>query len=291
MKISSKSTFFIVLIMIFFNILPAQACTLWAAHGTYVEGGGSLIIKNRDWQPDHRQGLKLVTPETGYRYFGLFQLDGDAPGLRAGINEKGLVIISASASSIPAGERYAMPRTHGLLSKILNQCASVDAALAQSHWFVGPQFIMLADKEKVARIEIGPEGKTAVTVTDNGVSYHTNHYVEEQLYFANKTIGSSSQTRYNRIAELLDNSSKPYTLDSFLSMSNDQIAGPDNSIFRVGSTRQKARTLATWAVSIPIEKSPEIYVRILNPGEAVHVYRITAEDIFAGKWNQKDGLP
>jgi isopenicillin-N N-acyltransferase like protein len=179
MKIKSASI--TALIMILFNILPAQACTLWAANGTYVEGGGSLIIKNRDWRPDHRQGLKLVTPETGYRYFGLFQLDGDAPGLRAGINEKGLVIISATAGSIPASERNAMPRNHGLLSKILNRCASVDAALAQAHWFVGPQFMMLADKEKVARIEIGPEGKIAVTVTENGVSYHTNHYLEEPL--------------------------------------------------------------------------------------------------------------
>ena len=30
------------------------ACTLWAAAGDKVDGGGTLIVKNRDRVPDHQ---------------------------------------------------------------------------------------------------------------------------------------------------------------------------------------------------------------------------------------------
>lgn len=263
-------------------LLPnmTEACTLWAANGEAVQGGGSMIVKVRDWAPDHRQELKLFTPTTGYRYYGLVAVDGKYPGLKAGINEKGLVVVTATAGSIPNSERRAMPSTRGIMSTMLKQCASVDEALTLGDLFWGPQYIMLADKDKIAVIEIGPEGKSAVDVRQNDKLYHTNHYVLGDMLEHNRKIGDSSLTRYQRIRELLKDERTPYSLNNFLLMSNDCNDGPDNSIFRTGSTPDKTRTLAIWAVIIPPQSTPELQVRILNPGEEEQIVKLTLKEIF-----------
>lgn len=263
------------IIMSISMITPAFACTLWAANGNPVGNGGSLIVKNRDWAPDHRQELKYVIPETGYKYIGIFATDGEYSGLKAGLNEEGLVIISASASSIPMRERRLMPGTHKLLNKLLTKCSSVDDVLEQTSLFLGPRFLMLADKNKVASVEIGPGGTLSIQVKENGTIYHTNHYVDDQMSLYNRNIGESSKMRYERIRELLDGSMRPYDLDTFISFSHDRIDGDDNSIFRVGSTNKKARTLAIWAVSLPQNQAPELYIEIFNPGEQEQKFRFT----------------
>jgi len=75
----------------------AESCTLWATVGEAARDGGSLVVKNHDWRPDHRQEIKRVTPKPGFRYYGLFAYGNDGPGLKAGVNEKGLVVVSATA--------------------------------------------------------------------------------------------------------------------------------------------------------------------------------------------------
>ena len=65
--------------------------------------------------------------------------------------------------------------------------------------------------------------------------------------------------------------------------SEDRDAGPDNSIFRTGSTPGKTRTVAIWAVNLPPKGSPEIYLRILNPNEDEKVFRLNVADVFAGR--------
>jgi len=266
-----------------FSTISAQACTIWAATGDAVEGGGSLIVKNRDWLPDHRQDVKLISPADGYRYLGLFTMDGVHKGLKAGINEKGLVIVSAAAGSIPVKERKEMPYTHGLSVRLLKECSSVEDAISRTDLFMGPKTLMIADKQKVATIEIGPEGNYSVMVKENGTIFHTNHYIDESMLEFNRISGPSSQKRYSRIGELLNNHSQTYDFDTFIDFSKDQNDGPDNSIFRTGSTPHKTRTMAVWAVAIPQNKSPELYIEILNPNENERVIRINAEDIFNGK--------
>ena len=273
---------YLTLVMILFASLPAQACTLWAANGSAVNGGGSMIVKNRDWVPNQHELLRLVSSETGYSYFGLYA-EGKYSGMKAGINKNGLVVVSATVGSIPSEERRAMPHTGGLLVKLLNECGSVDEALARTDLFLGPEFLMLADKNKVAIIEIGPEGKFFIESEENATLYHTNHYVSEEMLDFNRTIGESSQKRYDRIGQLLSTVTEPYDFDTFISFSNDQNDGPDNSIFRIGSTPTKTRTMGVWAVRIPQEGSPEVYVRILNPNENEQVFRFSADDVFTGK--------
>lgn len=259
---------------------PARACTLWAANGRAVAGGGSMIVKNRDWRPDQYEVLRLVTPSSGYRYLGLYA-DGQEGGTKAGINEKGLVVVSATVDSIPAARRKALPYTHGLLVKLLRSCASVDEALAKIDGWQGPRILMLADRRQVATIEVGPEGKSAVVTKHDAVIYHTNHYLAATLQDFNQRIFQSSRKRYERIGQLLDAAEKPLAFKTFLGFGNDRSAGPDDSIFRTGSTPAKPRTMATWAVRLPPAGPAEVYVKILNPGQPARVIRLDTAALFS----------
>lgn len=261
---------------------PVEACTLFAANGSVVDDGGTLIVKNRDWEPNQHQVIKFVPAKDGYSYFGLYA-EGTAAGMKAGINEKGLTVVSATAGSIPSKERKNMPNKAGSLTKLLKECASVEEALTRTDLFLGPKILMLADKKSVATIEIGPEGKFSIDQKENDYICHANHYVAEDMLNFNKKIGQSSEKRYERIGQLLDNSSLPFSLDSFLNFSSDQNDGPDDSIFRIGGTSSKTRTMAVWAVSIPMQGSPEVYIRILNPNEEEKSCRIIADDFFSAQ--------
>ena len=206
---------------------PVEACTLFAANGSVVDDGGTLLVKNRDWEPNQHQVIKFVPSKDGYSYFGLYA-EGTAAGMKAGINEKGLTVVSATAGSIPSKERKNMPNKAGSLTKLLKECASVEEALTRTDLFLGPKILMLADKKSVATIEIGPEGKFSIEQKENDYICHANHYVAEDMLNFNKKIGQSSATRYDRICQLLDNASLPFSVESFLNFSGDRNDGPDD---------------------------------------------------------------
>ena len=84
---------------------PAGACTLWGAAGEAAAGGGSLVAKNRDWTPDQRQELGILRPAQGFQAVVLRAVGGAEPGVKAGVNTAGLVILSATAGQVPAAER------------------------------------------------------------------------------------------------------------------------------------------------------------------------------------------
>ena len=283
-------------VLTFLPAVPAvKACTLWAAAGEAVQGGGTIIIKNRDWAPGESQRLEVFRPAGGYAYAALMatrdvvkptgrQEEIDRPV--AGVNEKGLTVISAAASSLPRRDRQAAAGNSKLMAQILNLCASVDAAMAldQSR-FRGPLFLMLADKKKIAVVEIGLEGMVAWRTQTNGVLYHTNHYLEPALQRFNRSIGESSAARYARIADLLQSSPKPYTFSSLLAFTRDHNAGPDDSIRRTGSTPTSTRTVAVFAVSQPQSGEAEVYVRLLEEGKPEHEETYTLDSLLrpAGK--------
>ena len=265
----------------------AQACTLWAAAGDAVQGGGTLLVKNRDWAPGNDQTVDVVTPAKGYRYLALIAHDppvaqGKAKTrVVAGMNEKGLVVVNASADAVPKAERLAMPSNQRLMRALLAESDSVDAALANPGAFLGPRFLMLADAKKVAIVEIGGEGQHSVSVKENGVVTHTNHYLDPAMSQWNKRLGTSSTTRHARIDKLLHDAKGPFTLENFIALSKDRADGPDNSIFRTGSTPKKNRTLAVFAVHVPKSGEPELYVRLLTEGKPEEAKRYKASELFA----------
>ena len=258
----------------------AHSCTAWAAAGDRVRGGGALLAKNRDWKPEEDE-LKLVTPENGFRYLALLAVrSGMTRWVVAGINEKELAVISTTVSSIPREER--LMGAGAINEKILANFASVDSVIQQRGMLseCRPTFLMLADRRKIACIEIAPGGRVAVRVSDNGTLCHTNHYIDSGLLWANKKIGMSSSTRLDRIEHLLTEHPSPLTLDDFAAFSEDRHDGADNSIWRTGSSPEKTRTLASWILSIPENGFPDLYVKLANPGEAEKKCRLTLDEAF-----------
>jgi hypothetical protein len=260
---------------------PARACTLFAAAGSSVKGGGVLIAKNRDRSP-LINGLKVCAPPKGYRHLGLVTLDSPNAPAVAGINEKGLVVVDASPSSLPLTEEEhsAVPLTQALLSR----CASVQEVLAQKELFQAsyPVFEMAADRHQAALIEVAPGGRVDIQVIKQGTLCHTNHYQSPRLLWANMLPHPSSQVRLARICELLAGQGRAFTFADFLVFSQDRRAGPDNSINRLGGTPAKTRTVATFVVQIS-DDAPHVFARMSNPGEPDKMVNLRLEP---GLWEK-----
>jgi len=261
--------------------IQTRACTLWAAAGTEVAGGGTLLSKNRDWRPDHRQELRLVRPKSGFAYFGLYAVDGSEPGLKAGINERGLTIVSASAE-MTREEREARKSKRGVMTRVLRAVASTDEFLARADEFLTDakaEFLLVADGRRALSVEISPDGRRAIVETTSGVIAHTNHYLAPALAEGRPKIGRSSATRLNRVRALLEGSARPLTLDRFVAIGRDQNDGPDDSLWRTG----REHTMASWIVREIPGAAPILRVVIANPG-AEEVTRVfTLDDGFWAK--------
>lgn len=260
-----------------------QACTLWGAAGADA-GDGTILSKNRDWKPDHQQSLKLVRPAQGYAYFGLYAEGNDEPGLKAGVNEKGLSIVSAS-SNIPDALRKNQSGKHGIMTDILRRFASIDALLPQADRLFAAShanFFMIADAHKLLVAEVGLDGRYRYKVVDQGTTAHTNHYLDDALagQFQDKP-GRSSATRLTRVTELLAQAPRPLSPEQFAQISRDHHDGPNNSLWRNGHEH----TLASWIISHPKNSAPHLRVVLDNPGQEETTQEFTLDEAF---W-KKDG--
>ncbi|MFA0888965.1 MAG: C45 family autoproteolytic acyltransferase/hydrolase [Synergistales bacterium] len=264
-----------------FSFAPAaSACTLWGAAGEKTEGGGTLIAKNRDWTPTQVQDVRRVVPKEGFRYLGLFATDEEGTGLKAGVNEHGLVVVTATASVVP-GEKRGNPDRKSISSaEILKTCSTVEEVVALLDRFTHASYYLVADHAKLAVIEVGPGGKATARITENGTLAQTNHYLNEQLRILNKKVSKSSRARYDRIRELLSKDPDGFSLDDFVAFSEDKNAGPDNSICRTGSNPTRSRTLATWIIENPASGAPLLYLKVANPNEPERTIRLSLDESF-----------
>lgn len=272
----------------FLGAHPAAACTLWGAAGTAVDGGGTLVAKNRDWTPDHRQELFVLKPTQGYRALLLKAAGGAEPGVKAGVNEKGLVIVSATASQVPGTQRKAARQRKELMSFFLTTCASVDELLYQIKLLRRPVFYLAGDRKEIVLIEVATEGRRSVRRQNSGALHHTNHYCILDPPDLKRKPGASSMQRYERMSALLKDPPAPFTVGDFTRFSADAVAGPDNSIWRTGGSPAHKRTLATWLVSVPTAGSPQLYLKTADPGEPEQVCRISVEAALGG---DRDRIP
>lgn len=238
------------------------ACTLYGAAGAdFVAGGGVLFAKVRDWKPQE-QTVRAVHPETGYNYFALFT-KRFAP---VGINEHGLAVAMSTAGTITREERhqrrFRSPDGLRLNEYILRHCRTVKEALALPDTFwQGPVNFILGDRTQIAVVEVLPNGRHTVRETSSGTLAHTNHYLEPDSLAFNQMAAVSSYTRYTRIKELLDKKVGQLRLEDIIQFAEDRNAGPDKSIWRTGSRRDGTQSLAAFAVYIPPEGEPAIYLK------------------------------
>jgi len=244
--------------------LPLSACTIWAAAGTSTKNG-TLIAKNHDAESYKHDELRFVVPKTGFKFLGLFPfLKEKAFELAAGINEKGLVVVSANVESVrPARTKSSIKN---LSEKILSDFETVDAAISNKEIFSKskPIFYMIADSKKISLIEITQSGAVAIITKNNGVLYHTNHYTHESLYGFNQHISKSSEARLDIIELLLDTACSPFTIDDFVEISEDHSDESDENIWRAVQSKKKISTRASWIVSLPKTGIPELYIKFIS---------------------------
>lgn len=273
---------YLVMVLVLLSV-PASACTLWGAAGDAVAGGGTLLAKNRDWRPDHTQSVRLVTPKQGFRYIGLFADTGAEPGIKAGVNEQALAVVSAAASTIPKKIRNAQTDARGVMSKILREYGSVEAVIADADVLFKParaNFLMLADRQQILQVEIGLNGQYSLSVKRNGVLTHTNHYQSPELAYCNQQPGQSSHVRLSRIQSLLAMGEQPWHMADFAQISRDQHDGADNSLWRYG----KEHTLASWQIALPPKGAPQLTVVLANPNQSEETRTWELDQKF---WQQK----
>lgn len=265
---------------------PVWACTLFGLAGpAEVAGGGTLLVKNRDWRPVQTQRVKVEIPQTGHPFIGLFADGGGTSGLKAGVNAAGLTVVTATAGSLPREDRRGEVGMVGILRKLLTQCASVAEAVSRADLFGRgrPCMFLLSDRHAVARVEVRPGGRYAVSRTTDGTLWQTNHYLEPALGDGNRRIGASSQARAGRIGTLLGSLSKPARLDALLALSRDTADGPDNGIWRTGGTPRAVRTLATFAVAMPPVGPGRLFVRLADPGAPERTFAIPLDAAAFGR--------
>ena len=239
------------------------SCTLFGAVGARVEGGGVLIGKTRDRPQNPEQVFIEVNPKTGYRYRGISTKGKTA--VTSGINEKGLVVVSAAASNM----KKEGPVTS--VGKLLAKNASVDEVIAmvKKGEIEGPIHFLTADRTKMALIEILNDKRYEVRIKEEGVFYHTNHFVLPDMKAFNPRIGKSSEARLNRIQALLEREG-PLNKNWFMTCAKDHANGPGNlSICRhfVATDRSSEKTVSAAVFYLPREGSPEVWVALAQPCE------------------------
>jgi isopenicillin-N N-acyltransferase like protein len=280
----SRFQLYLITVLLFFPVGPACSCTLWSSAGPVNKGGDfTLVAKNRDWTPDQTQVLKIVRPDHGYAYLGLIATGAAEPGLKAGINRKGLVIVSASVDSIPKKVRKQAPGKMGVIRRLLSNYGSVVEILNHRKIFsqARPMILMIADRRTILYAEIGLNGHYCLVTQVNGTLAHTNHFLSPDMLAQNRKIGQSSRIRLKRIQDLL--MSRPaggFTMDDFIRMSEDQHDGPRNSILRKGALPGDEKTVATWIAAIPREGAPTVQITVRNPDQKVETFRYRLDDAF-----------
>lgn len=274
-----------ILVSAFLSLSQVGACTLFGANGSEVEGGGTILVKNRDWHPQYQE----MRYETGprYRFYGLYGGNEKKMSLKGGVNEAGLAVFSAAASSIPRRSRMVMDHSgKSSIREILGSCASVEDALAMNRYFRGPKFLVIEDAKEMAYVEIGNHGAYRVKKVTNGVLAHTNHYLFPEFSSLNILGCHSSKTRFSRIEELLSESHEPYVLDDLMTFSRDHHDGTDDSIWRTGSGARSDETLASIGLWLHEGVKPDIFVKIRYAPDdrgREDIYQLEGKDLFPNK--------
>lgn len=260
------------------------ACTIWASAGDLVADGGVIVAKNRDNRSSLHSRLGLVFPAKGYRFLGILDVEADGYVVAA-VNEKGLVVVNASANSVQRSKRHVA--NEDVMQKILESFDSVDSLSKEKEFFrkTHPAIYIIADSAKIMSVEVALRGQVTVTIKDSGTLAFTNHYTSESLSDANEKISRESLSRLKRINQLLDGLPKAHTLDDFISLSRDRNAGAAGAVMRTSRKGSGIRTLATWIIRLEPGSAPTVYAQVFNEGKKPETFAAKLDRKF---WNPEN---
>ncbi|MHB8109405.1 MAG: carcinine hydrolase/isopenicillin-N N-acyltransferase family protein [Syntrophorhabdaceae bacterium] len=257
----------------------AGACTIWASAGLAVEGGGTLIAKNRDNRSTLRTHLATVCPAEGWRFLGILDIEADGYVVAA-VNEKGLAVVNAAANSVPPAKRHVA--TEDFTQKILVKFDSVDSVLKEKDLFrkTHPAIYIIADSSKIMSVEVAPGGNVSINARETGTIAFTNHFTADELIDANEKMSRDSLLRLRRINELCSATGRAHAFDDFIAMSRDTNSGRPGAVLRHAKNGSSIRTLATWVIELKPGRNPRLYVQLMNTGQKASTTRMTLDKKF-----------
>lgn len=270
--------------------IPAFACTLWSISGERVQGGGTLIAKNRDFTTDMPNHFEVITPQSGYRMFAMVATSAEGKrNLVGGVNEHGLAVVTATVGTIPKQERISRSRagklqnpTRTILTRFRNLRELLDSPETLRSLY--PVFALVADFTGAVMIEASGGDYRTLPVPPKEPGVHTNHPLTQNFPDIWETqAATGSKVRLDRMRGLLDQSSGKLGLEAFTALSLDRDAGPDQSIFRTGSAPGKPRTLGTLSAWLPPAGAPVVFARLTNDGQGVEEKTFTLDAAFWSK--------
>jgi hypothetical protein len=224
-------------------ICPAksEASGIVVLSGPSTAGGGSLLAKNHDAEPGCRDELRLVVPEQGHTYLGLFSFHGDsAIAFVAGINERGLAVATGKARHDTVHAQGSGRMDH-LPGKLLTAFDSVEQVMRNQEVFSGTGAVLcfMADRERAVTVERTREGRLSV-----------------------RALAESFLPG-------------PALRQNLAAIGNDREGLPQGWLWKTAQVDNSGlRTLSRWIVSLPAKGPPELLLKVLNPDDPGNPFTI-----------------
>lgn len=185
-----------------------DGCTVWGAAGSITRDGAPILVKNRDYRPEHQQlqCLARAIPEDGYRY--AYVTSAGSPAVfSSGINEAGLAIADTHVVSDDIGPGVAR---YSVEMEVLEHHETVASALAYMRDVphLGDGTLTLVDRTgDMAVVETG-HSTVGVVRPEQDFVVSTNHFVTPELRGAwaaedDPSHGHNSKPRFTHVASTL----------------------------------------------------------------------------------------
>jgi hypothetical protein len=187
---------------------PNEGCTVWAAAAPITRHGMPMLVKNRDYRPDHQplQCLARARPTRGYRY--TYVTSAGSPGVfSSGVNEAGLAVADTHVASLDLGPGLAR---YSLMMELLEQHNGVRSALDYLRQVphIGNGTLVLVDL--TGNMAVFEAGHTVQGVVwpEHGFVVSTNHFVtahlrERWVDRSPPELRGNSQNRYAKVVAAL----------------------------------------------------------------------------------------
>jgi len=270
-----NSLFSVCLLALLLVTYNAEACTLFAANGSFVNGSGSLIGKTNDMAGGYKAEV-IKNTQMGFIALRMYLANGSPRGI-CGVNKHGLALVISDASHISWDEKMKMPGTLRV-GAFLPQCKTVEEALKHTEFATKPVNFILADAKEIARVEVDTKGKWHVRRQKNGYLVQTNHYLEPELQAEQEgKVYKNSIYRVKVIESLMLETPKPLDLEHFKSFTQD------NRIFKIKTKPDAVETMGTMAVEIKPDGDFSVYFRYKPSSFYVGEYKVlemTRKEIF-----------
>jgi isopenicillin-N N-acyltransferase-like protein len=161
--------------------LSSEGCTTWAASGKCTVDRHPILVKNRDYRPEHLplQVVVRATPEHGYRY--VYISSAGSPGVfSAGINQAGLAVADTHVYSCDLGP--GLP-DYALMMHLLEDHDRVSSALdyLRSVPRLGRNNLILADEQGHLAVFESGNHRYGLFEAHGGALVNTNHFASAEM--------------------------------------------------------------------------------------------------------------